>query len=155
MTPSSPTSRIFVKTAHHYRLDESDVRVNLRQAIAATSGVALKFRIESPSNPWNEGLGFWLERGTMSAFTTTGGVSQDAGVFTWSAIDDAWLRIRETGTAFFWETSADGMTWTVRATAPDTSAVLALDDVVLVFDVREYSTGNASPGAAKFGGLNP
>lgn len=154
-TPSSPTSRIYVKTAHHYRLDESDVRVNLRQAISATSGVALKFRIESPSNPWNEGLGFWLERGTMSAFTTTGGVSQDAGVFPWSAIDDAWLRIRETGAAFFWETSADGSTWTVRATAPDTSAVLNLDDVVLVFDVREYSTGNANPGSAKFGGLNP
>ena len=40
----------------------------------------------------------------------------DAGhtVLTYSAIDHAWLRVRESGGTVYWETSGDGFGWTVR-----------------------------------------
>ncbi|PAZ15679.1 hypothetical protein CLM62_12850 [Streptomyces sp. SA15] len=46
------------------------------------------------------------------------GYADGAAVFlTYSAIDHAWLRLREDAGTMRWETSVDGLTWTVRRTA--------------------------------------
>jgi hypothetical protein len=46
------------------------------------------------------------------------GYADGAAVFlTYSATDHAWLRLREDGGTMRWETSADGLSWTVRRTA--------------------------------------
>ncbi|MGW7053117.1 hypothetical protein [Streptomyces sp. NPDC054887] len=46
------------------------------------------------------------------------GYSDPGAVFlTFSATDHAWLRFRETAGSLYWDTSADGITWTNRRTA--------------------------------------
>ena len=153
-TPSNPAGRVFVKSKHLYVLDESAVYVNLQQVVNAIGGVNVKFRIESPANPWNEGIGFWYEQGSVSAFVVTGGLETDAAAFPWNAADDAWLRLRDAGTTLYWDTSADGVVWVQRASTPESDVRLPLDGVTLVFDMKEYSAGNPAPGAGKFAKLN-
>ena len=153
-TPSNASGRVFVKSRNTWALDESSVSINLLQVVSASGGVNLKFRVESPATPWNEGIGFWYERGVLSAFLVTGGLEEDVAVFPWSAADDAYLRLRESGNTLYWDTSADGIVWIARANTPDANVNLPLSGVTLVFDMKEYSTGSASPGSGKFAHLN-
>lgn len=152
--PGDPKAGVFVSTTHAWRFDESQVAVHLRQVVSDQKGVNCKFRLEAPDDPWNEGVGFWYERGTVYAFAMTGGSETDFAVFTYSPTADEWLRLRESGSTIYWETSPDGSSWTVRGTAPDSATAMPLDGVRLVFDAQEYSTGNPAPGEARFSGLN-
>ena len=154
-TPSSSSSRVMVKSVSRYSLVGSSVHVNLSQVVKAPF-TNVKFRLESPSNPWNEGIGFWYEAGpgALHAFTTTGGVTTNIASPAYSAADHAWLRLRESGGILYFETSPDDVSWTLRATAGAGSTRMPLDAVSLVLEVKEHGSGNPAPGAAKFRSLN-
>src|SRR5205814_1176839 len=96
--------RRLLRNRHRHRRRQP----NRRQTVASTKGVNCKFLLSSPGDPWNEQLGFWYEMNVLYLFTLHAGVETDAAVLTWSATDDAWLRIRESAGTIFWETSADG-----------------------------------------------
>ncbi|MFI1767518.1 hypothetical protein ACH41H_36475 [Streptomyces sp. NPDC020800] len=61
-------------------------------------------------------LGFELRALTaqLVMFNRSGYFDPTALAIPYSATDHAWLRVRETGGATYWETSADALTWTVR-----------------------------------------
>ena len=153
--PANGKAGIFVRSATPWRLDESQVSVNMTQVVSAAGHVNCKFLVAAPGNLWNEQVGFWYESGWLYLFAVTGGIETDYATVPYSATSHAWLRIRESGTAFYWETSSDGTSWTTLATAPDSVAKIPLDGVTLDFDAREFGTsGNATPGMATFTGLN-
>jgi hypothetical protein len=152
-TASNPKSGVFVMTAKPWSLDESQVTVNVRQVVAS-SGMTQKVLFVNPADVWNDELGFWYERNVVYLYTMNGGVETDWATIPWSAIDDAWLRLRESGTTLYWETSPDGVTWTTRASAPDSATQVPLGAGLLYFDVKETNAGSASPGQGKLGGLN-
>ena len=54
--------------------------------------------------------------GVISAQSQTAFADGSAVNLTYSAIDHAWLRVRESGGTVTWETSGDGYTWVSRRT---------------------------------------
>ena len=84
-TPSNNSSRVLVKGIRRYSLLGSSVHVHLPDVVSAPF-TNVKFRLESPTNPWNEGIGFWYEAGpgTLAAFTTTNGITTNLAKFTYS-----------------------------------------------------------------------
>ncbi|MFJ6810661.1 LamG-like jellyroll fold domain-containing protein [Streptomyces anulatus] len=61
----------------------------------------------------------------LRAGIEVGGADAGAATFTYSAIDHAWLRVRETGGVVVMETSPDGWDWTVRRSAATPAWVLS------------------------------
>ncbi|MFE9309522.1 hypothetical protein ACFYM5_17755 [Streptomyces sp. NPDC006706] len=54
--------------------------------------------------------------GVLAAMNQTAYFDGTPTSFTYSPIDHAWLRVRESAGTVYWETSADGFGWTVRRT---------------------------------------
>ncbi|MFE9098485.1 hypothetical protein [Streptomyces sp. NPDC007264] len=52
--------------------------------------------------------------GVLAAMSQTGFADGSPTNLTYSAIDHAWLRVRESAGTVYWETSGDGVVWTVR-----------------------------------------
>lgn len=74
-----------------------------------------------------------------------GGADNDVSI-TFSATDHLYWRIRNQGTNFHWETSADGLTWVIRRTVVSPITITAVS-----FDIGVGTTGStASPGFALF-----
>lgn len=83
------------------------------------------------------------------------GYADGAAVFlTYSAVDHAWLRIREDAGTLYWDTSADGVTWTNRRTATtpawaadtDLSFLLEAHRDTGTNDFAEFDNVNIAPG---------
>ncbi|MEV3946970.1 LamG-like jellyroll fold domain-containing protein [Streptomyces halstedii] len=68
----------------------------------------------------------------LRAAVEVGGADSGAATFTYSPIDHAWLRVRETSGVVVMETSPDGWDWTVRRSAP-TPAWVTTDMVQIEF----------------------
>jgi hypothetical protein len=68
------------------------------------------------------------------------GYADGAAVFlTYDPVDHAWIRIRETGGTLYWDTAADGLTWTTRRTA--TSPAWASDTNLSIVIEGHRDTG--------------
>lgn len=80
----------------------------------------------------------------------------DAGQVTipYNGVDHAWLRIRETAGVLYWETSPNGITWTVRRSATSPAWVSATNIQVQLLahrdggtvDYAEFDSVNIAPG---------
>ncbi|MER8004992.1 LamG-like jellyroll fold domain-containing protein [Streptomyces sp. NPDC094149] len=71
--------------------------------LSATSGTRLGWRYDAGT-------------GVLAAMSQTGFSDATPTNLTYSAIDHAWLRVRESGGTVYWETSGDGYDWTTRRT---------------------------------------
>ncbi|MFJ8221400.1 hypothetical protein [Streptomyces griseus] len=69
--------------------------------LSQTSGTRLRWHYNPVAN-------------TLRAASEVGGSDGAAVSLTYSPIDHAWLRVRETAGTTYWETSPDGWDWTVR-----------------------------------------
>jgi len=67
-----------------------------------------------------------VAEGTTITFLWYDGSAHSLASITYSATTHAWWRIRESGGTTFWDTSADGITWTNRASIANPFAVTAM-----------------------------
>jgi hypothetical protein len=72
---------------------------------------------------------------------------------TYSATSHAWWRIRETSGSVYWETSADGQTWTIQASALTTNLAFVCG-IRPTFFTETWGSGSASPGEARYANFN-
>ncbi|HEX9832545.1 MAG TPA: hypothetical protein VGA66_05555 [Mycobacterium sp.] len=99
--------------------------------------------------------------GDITFANRTGFFDPGAAVLTYSAVDHAWVRIREGGGTLFFDTSADGVTWTNRHT--DTAPAWASDtDIEMqmlahrdsgTVDFAEFDNFNITPSTLVFADL--
>jgi hypothetical protein len=99
-------------------------------------------------------LQWWYEQGTLVAQVIVGGTTTTLASLTYSHTTHLWWRIREAGGTVFWETSADGTTWTQRASRATSAIGFSLTAMRPGFHVETWGSGDPSPGAAKFARFN-
>jgi len=78
------------------------------------------------------------------------GMTADLAVIPYDPVAHRWWRIREQNGTTYWETSANGMTWTIRAQAPNPVSITTVDVYLIA------GTGSAvmTPGEAHFDNFN-
>lgn len=106
------------KSATRYFLTGSGVHVQVWPPAAGGATVAYLSVLVTTTTPGTD-AGFNIDAASGGiAFLSRVGFSDPDAVFaTYSATDHAWLRLSEAGGTLTWETSPDGLTWTVRRTA--------------------------------------
>jgi hypothetical protein len=100
--------------------------------------------------------------GHLTAILSQGATDTTVGFITYSAVTHAWLRIREAGGLLYWETSANGLSWTTQFTHSYTADLGRLfatmytiadpGDETQVAHVQNFNTGGTSgqvPGKAR------
>lgn len=115
------------KTNPEWKLAGSQTAVKLCTIPAAGGGSDVWASVWVNGTPDGTRLGFQCSpvTGTLRCESAVGYVDPSPTVLTYSPIDHAWLRIRETAGTVYWETSADGFTWTVRRSLATPSWVTA------------------------------
>ncbi|MFC8267813.1 hypothetical protein ACFUIZ_19080 [Streptomyces cinereoruber] len=104
----------------------------------------------------------WLidsAQNAMGLYVRDGWGDPGAVFLTYSPADHAWLQLREAGGTLYWETSPDGVAWTVRRTAPAPGWVASADLTWLaeahrdsgIDDVAELAYVNLPPAAVPVG----
>ncbi|MFJ3537055.1 hypothetical protein ACIPQA_16480 [Streptomyces sp. NPDC090109] len=104
----------------------------------------------------------WLidsAQNAMGMYVRDGWGDPGAVFLTYSPTDHAWLQLREAGGTLYWETSPDGVAWTVRRTAPTPGWAAATDLTWLaeahrdsgIDDVAELAYVNLPPTAVDIG----
>ena len=96
----------------------------------------------------------WLyQGGTLYAMASVGGTVSYVATLTYSPTSHLWWRIRESGGTVFWDTSADGVTWTNRASRT-VASLFNVTYLRVFFYAETYGPGSATPGVAKFANFN-
>ncbi|AKN71225.1 hypothetical protein QR97_16690 [Streptomyces sp. PBH53] len=83
-------------------------------ALNGSSNCAASMWVTSTTAGTRIGWRYDAGTGQLSAQSQVGFADAGAINFTYSPIDHAWIRVRETGTSVIWETSPDGYVWTNR-----------------------------------------
>jgi hypothetical protein len=97
-------------------------------ALAVTSGTRIGWRYDAST-------------GVLAAMSQVGSTDATPTNLTYSAIDHAWVRVRESSGTVYWETSGDGYAWTTRRTLA-TPAWVTTDTVAVDFPTTR--TGGTS-----------
>ncbi|MDV7220619.1 LamG-like jellyroll fold domain-containing protein [Streptomyces prunicolor] len=96
--------------------------------LAVTSGTRIGWRYDAGT-------------GVLAAMSQVGSTDATPTNLTYSAIDHAWVRVRESSGTVYWETSGDGYAWTTRRTLA-TPAWVTTDTVAVDFPTTR--TGGTS-----------
>jgi hypothetical protein len=100
-------------------------------ALNGSSNCAASMWVLSTTSGTRIGWRYDASTGVLAAMSQVGFADATPTNLTYSAIDHAWLRVRESGGTVYWETSGDGYAWTVRRTLATpawvTSQTVALD----------------------------
>jgi hypothetical protein len=97
-------------------------------ALAVTSGTRIGWRYDAGT-------------GVLAAMSQVGSTDATPTSLAYSAIDHAWVRVRESSGTVYWETSGDGYAWTTRRTLA-TPAWVTTDTVAVDFPTTR--TGGTS-----------
>lgn len=85
-------------------------------ALNGSSNCAASMWVLSTTSGTRIGWRYDASTGVLAAMSQTGFADGTPTNLTYSAIDHAWLRVRESGGTVYWETSSDGASWTTRRT---------------------------------------
>lgn len=85
-------------------------------ALNGSSNCAASMWVTSTTSGTRIGWRYDASTGVISAQSQTGFADGTPTNLTYSAIDHAWLRVREASGTVYWETSDDGAFWTTRRT---------------------------------------
>ncbi len=97
-------------------------------------------------------LRFQYEQGKIYIAQKKNNVDMTRAQFTFDPILHRFWRMREQAGSFYWETSPDGMAWTIRSQTP-TSTLAPVDYVYFLIDVY-VSGAQMNPGEARYDNLN-
>jgi len=134
------------QTTNGYQLADDRVFVEVPQVGASGTNTILLLwtslaRTDGPSIEWEASKLFFRRRINDQIF--------DRANITYDAVMHRWWQIRERAGTMYWETSPDGVNWTVRymeATPSITTAYITF--------AAGTNSANASPGAAIFDNFN-
>lgn len=146
--PSSSTSSTDgdIGTINTYDLTNSYV---LLEIISVLSGSAADSTLSINLNANNK-LIFQVENGTLYAGILNAGSRTNPWSASFDSINHKWWRIREASGYVYWETSADGNTWTTRYHVADPFSLTAIS-----IDIAGTSYGVvANAGTFQFANLN-
>ncbi|MFJ7049052.1 LamG domain-containing protein [Streptomyces sp. NPDC101112] len=85
-------------------------------AVNGSSNCAASMWVLSTTSGTRIGWRYDALTGVLAAMSQTGFADGTPTNLTYSAINHAWLRVRESGGTVYWETSGDGFIWTTRRT---------------------------------------
>lgn len=116
--PVSTAADASVLSARTWNLVGSTLTAKLATVPAAggSSNAAASMWVNSTTSGTRIGWRLDALAGVIAAMSQTGFSDPSPTNLTYSAIDHAWLRVRETSGTVYWETSPDGYTWTVQRT---------------------------------------
>ena len=116
--PVIPAGFAAFQSARQYTLAGSQFNVRFATLPAAGGSSAAGVSVMANSTTDGTRIGFTYNpvAGTLRCVSETSYFDGSATTLTFSPIDHMWLRIRESGGTFYWETSGDGYVWTVRRT---------------------------------------
>ncbi|MEU8537513.1 LamG-like jellyroll fold domain-containing protein [Streptomyces parvulus] len=116
--PVIPGGYAAYKSGRSWTLAGSQYSVRLATLPAAggSSDASVSVMATSTTDGTRIGWTYNPVAGTLRPVSEVGYYDASAPTLTFSAINHRWLRIRESGGTFYWETSSDGFGWTVRRT---------------------------------------
>jgi len=147
---AGPSAAIYVTSVGSYSLNGSQTSTKVVAVVDPGGNINNKFIVRAPGNQ-NE-LGWQYEHGILYAYYRVNGVETDPGQVTYSAATHAYWRVRQSGTSVYWETSPDGVNYTVQASVVTGNIPFPLDAVQLEFNVKAFGAATAAP--AKYSNLN-
>ncbi|CBG71865.1 hypothetical protein SCAB_48141 [Streptomyces scabiei 87.22] len=105
-------------SVRQWSLASSKVTAKLTKVPAAngSSNCAASMWVLSTTSGTRIGWRYDALTGVLAAMSQTGFSDGTPTNLTYSAIDHAWLRVRESAGTVYWETSGDGFIWTTRRT---------------------------------------
>src|SRR5881409_3925433 len=114
--PVNPGTTAGYQSAREWTLTGSKLTAKLAAIPAAngSSSGSASMWVNSTTSGTRLGWSYNPVSGALSAANQVGFSDGGATVLTYSAIDHAWLRVREASGTVYWETSGDGFGWTVR-----------------------------------------
>ncbi|MFJ2568183.1 hypothetical protein ACIO02_35560 [Streptomyces sp. NPDC087568] len=116
--PVSPGVDTNFTSARQWTLKGSKLTAKLAAVPAAngSSNCAASMWITATTSGTRIGWRYDALTGVLAAMSQVGFADATPTNLPYSAIDHAWLRVRESSNTVFWETSSDGHDWTVRRT---------------------------------------
>lgn len=142
MTSAGVISRF--DSARQYTLTGSKLTAKFSAIPAAGGSSSASVSMYVLSNTSGTRFRWWYNalNGELRALSEVGSTDASPTILTYSAIDHAWLRIRESGGTVYFETSGDGYGWTVRRSLA-TPAWVGTDQVQVEFAAfRSGGTGD-------------
>ncbi|MEU8713622.1 hypothetical protein [Streptomyces sp. NPDC048663] len=130
-------------SARQWKLQSSKLtaKLNAVPALNGSSNCAASMWVLAVTSGTRIGWRYDASTGVLAAMSQTGFADATPTNLTYSAIDHAWVRVRETSGTVYWETSGDGYVWTVRRTLA-TPAWVGTDTVAADFPTTR--TGGTS-----------
>ncbi|EGX60088.1 hypothetical protein SZN_09206 [Streptomyces zinciresistens K42] len=141
--PLAPGVDTNFASAREWKLTGSKLTAKLAKvpALNGSSNCAASMWITSTTGGTRIGWRYDAGLGVLAAQSQTGFADGASVNLTYSAIDHAWLRVREAAGTVYWETSGDGYAWTVRRTLATPAWVGAQTQAV---DFPTTRTGGSS-----------
>ncbi|MEU9379996.1 LamG-like jellyroll fold domain-containing protein [Streptomyces sp. NPDC048279] len=141
--PLTPNIDTNFTSSRQWKLTSSKVTAKLSAvpALNGSSNCAASMWVLSATTGTRVGWRYDAGTGVLAAMSQSGFSDASPTNLTYSAIDHAWVRVRETSGTVYWETSGDGYVWTVRRTLA-TPAWVGTDTVAVDFPTTR--TGGTS-----------
>ena len=127
-----------LKSASTYTLADNTVflRLHAPDPTGATSAAASVFVLSSVGGT-DAGYIVDAAQNALGLYLREGYADGNAVFLTYDDNDHAWLRLRETASTLYWETSPDGFAWTVRRSAASPAWLADTDLAFLVEGHRD------------------
>ncbi|WP_420034708.1 LamG-like jellyroll fold domain-containing protein [Streptomyces sp. cg28] len=144
--PVSPGVTCGFQTARQWLLAGSQLTAKLATlpGVNGSSAGSSSMWINSTTSGLRLGWRYDVVTGVISAQLQTSFFDSTPVNLTYSAIDHAWVRVRETSGTVYWETSGDGFGWTVRRTLATPSWVTSQTQLVEFAATRTGGTGDVT-----------
>ncbi|MEU0831302.1 hypothetical protein [Streptomyces sp. NPDC005969] len=142
--PLTPGVTSVMQSARQWTLPGASVCARLT-TVPTPNGSSVSrsnFFVESTTVGTRLGWQHNVSTGKLRAVNLVGDVDGAPADVTFSETDHRWMRIRETSGQVYWETSPNGMDWTVRRTLATPSWVTSQSLVVSFNAVRTGGTGD-------------
>jgi hypothetical protein len=149
--PSDGASQAIIQSVGTFELTNSQASVQVRSVVNGSGNVNTIFTLQID---WDNQLNWWYERGYLYANYVLGGLQYPVATLTYDPAVHVWWRIRESDGMTCWETSVDGLQWTMQAKVA-TASLFSLEALNYILSASEFSTGSPAPGTASFANLNP
>lgn len=142
--PVTPGAYAAYGTARQWTLTGSQFSVKYAKAPAAGGSSSAEVAVMVNSTTAGTRVGFVHNpvAGTLRCVSEVGYSDGAAVSFTYSGVDFAWLRLRESGGTLRWETSQDGYAWTTRRTLATPAWVTSQTVAVEMYATRTGGTGD-------------
>jgi hypothetical protein len=138
------------RTNRYYNLHSDSVSVEVTNAGNTATTAAAYFELSAPGSGF---LQIYQQSGTIFFQYGSGGVTTTLKSGPYNPVNHLYWRYREDGTNTYWETSANGATWTIQTQKATASLPVAID-LLSVQLVASTQGGEVSPGAVHFAKVN-